>query len=127
VRSAQGPGDGHRAAGGAEPLPQFLKRGIGLLSDQLPEPFQVLWPEFGWVPSTMGPGSEGASAAVELQQSGHEGQADQEPTSDLAQGTLPALDRFENPLSEILRVGGQSSPPYSDLRSNRAPSNCSAL
>ena len=39
----------------------------------------------------------------------------------------PLLDRIENPLSEILRIGGHGSPPHRDLLSNRVPSNCSAL
>ena len=123
---AQGARDGHGAARGAEPLAAFLERGIGLLSDQLAEPLQVLRREHGRVASAMGPGFERAGAAVELQQPGDEGDADQEPTSDLAQRALAALDRIEDPLSEILRIGCHRSPPHRDLLSNRAPSNCSA-
>src|SRR5205814_9077200 len=117
----------HGAAGDTEPLAQFLRRGIGLLSDQLPQPLQVLRPEFGRVSSAMGSGWDRAGAAVGLQQPDDEGEADQEAASDLAQGALPALDRLEDPLSEILRIGGHRSPPHRDLLSNRMPSNCSAL
>src|SRR4051812_5121222 len=75
----------------------------------------------------MGLGFERAGVAVDSQQPRHEGDADQEPTSDLAQRALTAPDRIEDPLSEILRIGCHRSPPHRDLLSNRAPSNCSAL
>ena len=103
------------AARGAEPLSQFLERGIGLLPDQLPEPLQVLRPERRRVASAMGLGHERAGAAMELQQPSDEGDADQEATSDLAQGAVAALDRFEDPLPEILRIGSHRSPPHQDL------------
>ena len=124
---AQGARDGHEAARDAEPLLQFLERGVGLLLDQLPEPLQILRPQYGRVAAAMGFGLERAGVAMESQQPSDEGNADQEPTSDLAQGALTALDRFEDPLSEILRIGCHRSPPHRDLRSNRMPSICSAL
>src|SRR5262249_17787589 len=110
-------GDGHGAARGAEVPAAFLERGIGLLSDQLPEAIPILWPERRGGPPAMGPGLDRAGGAVEMQQPGDEGDADQEPTSDLAQGPVTALDRLEDPLPEILRIGCHRSPP---LRSSFA-------
>ena len=124
---AQGARDRHEAAGDAEPLAALLERGIGLLSDQLAEPLQVLRREYGRVASAMGLGFERAGAAVELQQPRDEGDADQEPTSDLAQRALTALDRIEDPLSEILRIGCHRSPPHQRSPFKSWPSNCSAL
>ena len=106
---------------------QLFECGIGLLSDQLPELLQVLRPEYGRVPTAMGPGFQRAGTTVQLQQPSDEGDADQEPAGDLAQGPITTLDRLENPLAEILRVGFHGSPPHKDLPSNGAPSNCSAL
>src|SRR5262249_32840130 len=99
----QGATDGHEAARGAEPLAASLEGGIGLLADQLPEPLPILRAEDRRVAAAMGFGSEGAGAAVGSQRPRDEGDADQGPPSDLAPGTLPALDRIEDPLSEILR------------------------
>ena len=109
----QGATEGHGAASDTEPLAQFFQRGVGLLSDQLSQPLQVLRSEFGGVSSAMGFGLEGARAAVELQQPDDEGEADQEATSNLAQGTLPALDGLEvtRPSLEdvyLQLTGGQS-------------------
>src|SRR5262249_20090898 len=123
----QGARDGHVAARDAEPLAQFLEGRIGLLSDQLPEPLQILRAEFRRVGRAMGFGLERAGAAVESQQPRDDRDADQEPTSDLVEGLLAALDGLEDPLSEILRQRCHRSPPHRDLLSNRAPTNCSAL
>src|SRR5262249_62099240 len=57
---AQGAGDGHGAARGAEVPAAFLERGIGLLSDQLPEAIPVLWPERRGGPPAMRPGLDRA-------------------------------------------------------------------
>jgi len=65
---------------------------------------------------------ERVGATMLLQQRVTKGDAHQETTSDLAQGTLAALDRIEDPLSEILRIGCHWSPPHSVLLSNGAPS-----
>ena len=124
---AQGTRDRHGAAGGAEPLAALLEGGIGLLSDQLAESLQVLGREYGRVAAPMGLGLERAGVAVGSQEPRHERDADQEPASDLAQRALTALDRIEDPLSEILRIGCHRPPPHPDLLSNRAPSDCSAL
>ena len=119
--------DGHKAARGAEPLAAFLEGGIGLLSDQLAEPLPVLGPEYGRVATAVGLGVEVTGRPVGVQQPSDEGNADQEPPSDLAQGFLTALDRIEHPLPEILGIGSHRTPPYQDLLSNDAPSTRSAL
>jgi hypothetical protein len=108
-------------------LAAFLERGIGPPADQLAEPLPILRREDGRVAAAMGLGLERAGGAVGPQQPGDEGGADQEPLSDPADGTVTAPHHLEDPLSEILRVGFHRSPPYPDLPSNRAPSNCSAL
>ena len=127
TQPAEGARDGHEAARGAEPLAAFLEGGIGLLSDQLAEPLPVLGPEYGRVATAVGLGVEVTGRPVGVQQPSDEGNADQEPPSDLAQGFLTALDRIEHPLPEILGIGSHRTPPYQDLLSNGAPSNCSAL
>ena len=62
---------------------------------------QVIRPEYRRVPTAMGPGYERADTALELQQLSDEGQTDQEPTSDLAQRAVTAVNRIENRLAEI--------------------------
>src|SRR5438270_52423 len=83
-----------------------------------------LRPEYGRVPTAMGPGFERAGTALELQQPSDEGDTNQEPTSDLAQRAVTAVNRIENPPAEILRIGFHDSPPHRDLPSNRVPSKC---
>ena len=95
----------------------------GRLPDELAEPLEVFRREHGGIPSAVGPRFDRAAAAVELQQPGDEGDADQEPLSDLADGPFAALNRIDDPLSEILGVGSHRSPPLQNLRSNGAPSN----
>jgi hypothetical protein len=45
---------------------------------------------------------------MELQRPGDEGDADQEPLGDLADGPFAALDRIDDPLSEISGIGCHS-------------------
>ncbi len=45
---------------GCQVLAQFLAGGIGLLADQLLEPLEILRPQRGRAPSSMGFGFEGA-------------------------------------------------------------------
>src|SRR6185437_9385068 len=124
---AQGARDRHGAARDAEPLSQFLESGIGLLPDQLAEPLQVLRPEYRGVAAAVAPGQDRAGGAMELRQPGDEGDADHEAGGDLAQGAVTALDCIDYAFPKILRIGSHRSPPYRDLPSNLAPSNCSAL
>jgi hypothetical protein len=50
---AEGARDGHGAARGAEVRAALLERGIGLLSDELAEPLEILRREHGRVPSAV--------------------------------------------------------------------------
>ena len=68
----------------------LLERGIGPVSDELAEPLEVLGREHRRVASAVGPGLDRAGGAVELQQPGDEGDADQEPLGDLAPGPVTA-------------------------------------
>src|SRR5262249_36794614 len=108
---------------GAQVRGALPERGIGPLSDQLAEPLEVLWREHTRIPSAVGPRFDRAAAAVELQQPGDEGSADQEPLSDLVDGLFAALNRIDDPLSEILGVRSHRSPPHRDLPSSGAPYN----
>jgi hypothetical protein len=67
------------------------------------------------------------SIEPELQQANDEGEADDEPASDLAQRALFALDGVEDALSEILGIGGHDSPPHQNLHPNRMPTKRKAL
>ena len=115
----QGARDGHEAARGAEPLAAFLERGIGLLSDQLAEPLQVLRREHGRVPSAVGPGLERAGAAVELQQPGDEGDADQEPLERSGGRSLRRAGPYRRSVVGDLgnRVSSVTSSPRSPFKS----------
>src|SRR5262249_55701490 len=124
---AQGAGDGHGTARGAEMLAAFLERGIGPLSDQLAEPLQVTRREDGRVAPAVGLGPDGAGAPACLQEPDDEGEADDETAGDLADRALLSLHGIEDTLSEILGRGGHGSPPHQDLPSNRMPRNRSAL
>ena len=100
-------------------LAAFLERGIGLLSDQLAEPLQVLGREHGRVAAAMGPGFDRAGGAVELQQPGDEGDADQEPLSDLAQRSRRRAGPYRRSAVGDLgnRVSSVTSSPRSPFKS----------
>src|SRR6185312_16803506 len=75
---AQGAGDGHGAARGADVMAAFLERGVGPLPDQLAEPLPVLRREGGRLAAAMGLGPDRAGATVGLQEPHDEGEADDE-------------------------------------------------
>ena len=101
----------------------LLERGIRLLSDERAEPLAIFRRKHGRVSAAVGLGRNRAGAAVALQQPRDEGDTDQEPFRDLADGSLTAQDRIDDPLSEIGGIGCHRSPPHRNLPSNGAPSN----
>jgi hypothetical protein len=113
--------DGRKAARDAEPLPQLLEGGIGLLANQLLESLQVVGPQRGGASAGRRFWIQRAGATMELRQADDEREAHEEALSDLAQRTLLTVDAVDNALSEILGIGDHGSPPDQNLHPNRMP------
>src|SRR5262249_12944831 len=122
----QGAHDRHGAAIDTQSLAQLLKRGVGLLAEQLPESLELRRPQRRLSSTAMRLGFDGAGGAVPLQQSSDKGDTDQETLCDLVQRAFSSLDSLDDAPSEISGIGGHGSPPYQDLPSNYAPTERSA-
>ena len=102
-----------QAAGEAAPPLQFVQGGVGLLSDQFVEPPMVVLVQGRRRSTAMRPGLQRAGLAASLEPSGDGGGIDAEDAGDLADRALMVIDRREDPLAEVRRVGPHNQPPFS--------------
>jgi len=94
----------------------LLQGGVGLLTDQFLEALPIIRTQGRGRASSVGLGVQRVGDAASLEQAEDEGEADAEPSGDLALGALTMIDRRRDPLAKILRVGAHGCLLLSDSR-----------
>ena len=84
---------------------QLLQGGVGLLADQFGEALLLVGAQGRGRATAVRLGVQGAGLAAAPEQAEDEGEADAEPSGDLALGALAMIDGRRDPLAKILRVG----------------------
>jgi len=113
---AQCPPDGHARA--AQRLRQLIQDGVGLVVQQLLQPLESLRVQQGRRSALVRSWGQRTGLASQSQQTGDEGQADAETSSQVPEGAFPLIDCLGHPVAQVHRVGSHKvtstgdKPPF---------------